>query len=525
MLDLKPFPCYIIFCKKLLIWRWKILFTSKLVKFLEGEICLFANREFVLNKYKETKFCKLPTAAELRASLNASIGSDVRNQINMIFDVGTFVELGAYTKRTSSDFINTDKSGEFESVICGYGAIEGKLAFAFAEDATRMGGVIDDRHAKKIVDLYRLATDNGAAVIGIFNSNGADIFSGTSALSAYGKIMSAVAKASGTIPQIAFVTGKCIGTSAAIAAMFDIVVKDDSAELYVATPALTGIKNAQDSIIAYSAESAKCISYIRSIVSYLPDNSSVGIVTDMCTDNLNKKLGDLNFAGNAVSMISAIADNALFYEYSRAYAPEITVAFTSIGGVRCGVIATSYSVGDGRITASGARKASKFINFCNSFSLPLVTLVDSDGLAVDKDSESALFSSELAKLAFSYASATVPKVTVIVGHAIGAAFVLLGSKSLGADIVYAIDNSEIGALTAEASVAFAWDKYINEENTRDDLILDWKSNISSPVHAAESGDIDDIISTNELRLRLCSALLMLGAKGAASVSGRMVLPL
>ena len=97
----------------------------------------------------------------------------------MIFDAGTFVELGAYTKRASSDFINTEKSGEFESVICGYGAVEGKLAFAFAEDATRMGGVIDDRHAKKIVDLYRLAIDNGAVVIGIFNSNGADIFSGS----------------------------------------------------------------------------------------------------------------------------------------------------------------------------------------------------------------------------------------------------------------------------------------------------------------------------------------------------------
>ena len=111
------------------------------------------------------------------------------------------------------------------------------------------------------------------------------------------------------------------------------------------------------------------------------------------------------------------------------------------------------------------------------------------------------------------------------GRAIGAAFVFLGSRALGADIVYAIDNSEIGALTAEASVAFAWDKYITEENTREDLIVDWKRNISSPVHAAESGEIDDIISTNELRLRLCSALLMLGAKGAASFSGRMVLPL
>lgn len=478
-----------------------------------------------MNKYKETKFCGLPTAAELRASLNASGDADVRNQLSMIFDAGTFVELSAYTKRAASDFLKTEEMSELESVICGYGAIDGKLAFAFAEVASRMGGAIDERHAKKITDLYKLAVENGAAVIGIFNSNGADIFSGTSSLSAYGRIMSAVAKASGVIPQIAYVAGKCIGTSAAIAAMFDIVIKDKSAELYVTTPALTGVKNAQDSIIAYSAESAQCISYLRSLVSYLPDNSSVGITFDICTDNLNKKLGDLDFAGDAISMISVISDNGLFYEYSKDYAPEISVAFTTIGGIKCGIVASSFAVDSGRITTSAARKAARFINFCNSFSLPIVTLVDSMGLTIDKNNEVALFSAELAKLAFAYAGATVPKVTVIMGHAIGAAFVLLGSKALGADIVYALDNSEIAALPAEAGVAFAWDKYITEENTRADLILDWKNNVSSPVHAAESGDIDDIIDTNELRIRICSALLMLSAKGSASVKGRKILPL
>ena len=294
-----------------------------------------------MNKYQETKFCSLPSAAELRASLEANGDSSVRNQLALIFDASTFVELSAYTKRGTSDFLNTEKSSELESVICGYGAIDGKLAFAFAEDITRMGGAIDERHAKKIVDLYKLAISNGAAVIGIFNSNGADIFSGTSALSAYGRIMSAVSSASGVIPQIAFVTGKCIGTSAAIAAMFDVVVKDSAAELYVNTPALTGLKDAQDAIVAFSAETAQCASYIRSLVSFLPDNASAGVSVDVCTDNLNRKLGDLDFAGNAASMISVIADNALYYEYSKDYAPEITVAFTTVGGVKCGVVASS----------------------------------------------------------------------------------------------------------------------------------------------------------------------------------------
>ncbi|MBQ8321960.1 MAG: hypothetical protein IJX92_06305 [Clostridia bacterium] len=178
-----------------------------------------------MDKYTKPTFCGLPTAAELRSELANSQGSDVRAQIALLFDENTFVETGAFTKRGYSDFINTEKSNEFEGVITGYGAIDGKLVFAFAEDASRMGGAIDDRHAKKITELYNLALSNGAPVIGIFNSNGTDIFQGTTALAAYGRIMSAVTRASGVIPQISFVTGKCIGTSAAIASMFDIVVK------------------------------------------------------------------------------------------------------------------------------------------------------------------------------------------------------------------------------------------------------------------------------------------------------------
>ena len=494
---------------------------------MEGEICTkYANREFVLEKYTKPNFCALPTAAELRASLIASEGSDVRAQIAQIFDEATFVETSAFAKRGFSDFITTEKFNEFESVICGYGAIDGKLVFAFAEDASRIGGVIDERHAKKITDLYAMALKNGAPVIGIFNSNGTDIFEGTVGLAAYGRIMSAVSKASGVVPQIAFVAGKCIGTSAAIASMFDVVVKESKAQLYVTSPALTGAEGAQNAIVAYTGEQAQCAGYVRSVISFLPSNSSVGVqCSDVCTDNLNRKLGNLDFSGEALSAISVIADNGMFYELGADYAPSASTAFATIGGCKCGVVATSYAKNEGRISAASARKIARFVNLCNSFSLPVVTLVDSLGLAIDKANEE-LFAPELAKLAMAYASAECPKVTVINGHAIGASFVLLGSKALGADIVYALDESEIGALNAESSVAFAWDKYITEENTRQDLINEWKSTVSSPAYAAASGEIDDIISINEMRARICSALLMLSAKGCASnASCRKVLPL
>ena len=154
-----------------------------------------------------------------------------------------------------------------------------------------------------------------------------------------------------------------------------------------------------------------------------------------------------------------------------------------------------------------------------------MTLVDSLGLEIDSDNEKTYFAPELAKLAYAYSTATVPMVTVILGHAIGAAFVLLGSKALGADIVYALNNSEIGALNASSGVAFAWDSYITLEKTRQDLVEEWKNTVSSPATAAASGEIDDIITTNELRARICSALLMLAAKGSADISRRKILPL
>ena len=500
---------------------------SPYLTFLRKErFARIANQIFALDKYTKPNFCSLPTAAELRDALVCAEGSDVRRQLAMLFDDSTFVETGAFVKRGTSDFLCTERSNEFEGVVCGYGAIDGKLCYVFAEDVSRMCGAIDARHAKKIADLYKLAISNAAPIIGIFNSNGTDIFEGTAALAAYGKIMSYASKASGLIPQIAYITGKCIGTSAAVASMFDIIIKEESATCYVTSPVLSGCEGAQDGMIAFTAPADQCSAYIRSLIAFLPSNSSVGIQTaDVCTDNLNRKLGNLDFGGDGLSAISVIADNGLFYELSRDYAPGTATVFATIGGIKCGIVASSFATNEGRIDTATARKISRFVTLCDSFSIPVVTLADSYGLAIDAENE-PLFAPELAKLAFAYSTSSCPKITVIMKHAIGAGFVLLGSKSLGADIVYAIDDSEIGALSAESGVAFAWDKYITEDKKREDLILEWKSTVSSPVNAASSGEIDDIISVNELRARICSALLMLSAKGnARAVANRKILPL
>ena len=464
-----------------------------------------------MDKQSISALYALPSADELRQSLANGLGSEARQQLLALFDEDTFVEVGAYTKRGFSDFFSTEKADEFEGVITGYGAIDGKLVFAFVEDASRMGGVIDERHAKKIANIYDMAIKNGSPVVGVFNSNGADVFAGTTSLAAYAKIMKCVSQASGLIPQIAYADGNCIGTCCAIAAMFDFVIKNKDAHFYVANHDNQS-KNAENFTVAFEGAKEECLATIRSLISFLPENASVGADVLECADNLNRTLGELDFGGEALAVVSTIADNGVFFEVSKNVSDVVSCVFTTIGGVKCGVVATSFAKNEGRIDAQAARKIARFVTFCDAFAIPVVTLVDSLGLA-HEEAERNHFAEALSDLAYAYATSECPMVTILMGHAIGASFALLGSKALGADVVYVLDNAEVGALNAECGVAFAWDTYINEETTRDELIAKWKANVSSPVAGCASGEIDDIISTNELRARICSALLMLSSKG------------
>lgn len=376
-----------------------------------------------------------------------------------------------------------------------------------------MKGALDENHAKKICALYDLAIKNGAPVVGIFDCAGADIFEGAAALAAYGRIMKAVSTASGRIPQIALVNGNCIGSFAAIAAMFDFVVKTKKANFYVNSPEFVGTADSQAPLTSYAADDvAQAIVHIRTLMGYLPDRACGSISVEGTADGLNRMLGNLDFGGDVNAVIGAIADNGIFLEIGNDYAGVLTTAFATVGGIKCGFVGTSYVVDEGRITAAAARKAARFIDVCDAFSIPVITLVDSMGLASCEESENAPFAADLAKLAMAYAKSITPKITIILGHAIGASFAILGSKALGADIAYALDNAEIGALASEASVAFAWSNLINPDKSREELIDEWRKSLSSPVAAASLGEIDDIVSTNELRARICSALQMLAAK-------------
>ena len=469
---------------------------------------------------------KIKTAVALRRALERKDADSVkaaaaaktfsaRQLIASVLDEGTFAEIGAYVKRAPD-------SEEFEGVICGYGAIDSRLVFVFAQDFYRMKGAFDDNQAKKICSLYELAIKSGAPIIGIFNSSGAVLSEGVDALGAYGKVMSAVAKASGVIPQIAYIDGICAGSAAVIASMFDIVtcVKDKSS-VYVTPPTLlkgntgTSAYASSNGLVSkvYSSE-ADALSGIRALVNYLPQNNMEGTVTEMMTDDLNR-LVDVSFVANGnydvKNVISAIADNYSYIELSEDYAPEAVCALAAVGGCVAGIVANQPKENGGRLTPFGARKIAKFVSMCDSFGIPVITLVDSEGFVVGDEFENMPFAAELSKLAYAYSGATTAKVTVVLGNAFGGAFTLMGSKSIGADVAIALDSAKISIMSPRSAVAFLCNERVAKK-TREEVETSWAAENAAPIMAAVHGEIDDIIASAELRQRICAALSMLASK-------------
>lgn len=436
-----------------------------------------------------------------------------RQIITSLLDEGTFAEIGAYVKRAAN-------TNEFEGVLCGYGAIDSRLVFVFAQDIYRMKGAFDSFQAEKICNLYKLAIENGAPVIGIFNSAGALLEEGVDALSAYGKVMHTVAKASGIIPQIAYINGVCAGSSAVIAAMFDITVSvKDVGGIYVAPKNVVGktASPAETGLISKVYENGKdALLGLRSLISYLPQNNLEGTVCEAESDDVNRVL-DLSVISSAgydmTTVISAVADGGRYIEISDHFAKEAVCAFASIGGTVCGIAANQPKEKGGKLSAAAAKKLAKFVSLCDGFGIPVVTLVDSEGTEYSVENENAPFASELAKLAFAYSSATTAKVTAVIGNAYGSAFTLMGSKSVGADVALALETAKISPLSPARAVAFLHNEKVAKQD-RATLEADWAAENASAAAAAAHGEIDDIIEASALRQYLCASLFMLASKSS-----------
>ncbi len=454
-------------------------------------------------------------------------------RINSLLDENSFVEIGGMVTARATDFNMEPKETPADGVVTGYGLIDGNLVYVYSQDASVMGGSIGEMHAKKIVGLYDLALKMGAPVIGLLDSAGLRLQEATDALNGFGEIYKKQAMASGVIPQITAVFGNCGGGLALFPAMTDFTfMEEKGAKLFVNSPnALAGNNEAkndtaaakfqsQESGLADVAAEADIYAQIRQLVTMLPANNEENGSYDECTDDLNRVCAELaNCVGDTSIALSQIADNQAYFEVKANYAKEMTVGFIKLNGMTVGAVANRTEVydADGKVsekfdaalTPAGCTKAAEFINFCDSFDIPVLSFTNVKGFAATVDAEKEI-AKAAAKLTYAFANATVPKVNVIIGQAFGSAYITMNSKAIGADLTFAWDSASIGMMDAELAAKIMYDgkgaDVIKEKTAA------YKELQTSAVSAAKRGYVDQIILSADTRKYVIGAFEMLFTK-------------
>lgn len=439
-----------------------------------------------------------------------------RARITALFDRGTFSEVGAYINRSRSS--NPD---EFSGVICGYGAIGGKLAFAFVQDRARMGGAFGRYSALKIISLYEMAQKNGAPIIGIFDSDGVSVYEGVRALAGLGNTLGASARAAGAIPRIALIPGVCGGNMAVLASGFDFVISTapgdkTGSEIFAISPFVNGVTvTAETGFTSYEAkDEADLYVTARKLLEYLPSNNAEGAV--VCDGDLSAKPDIEGLTGEA--LIAALADNKNYLRLWSRYAPGLAAGFAVVGGVSCAFIVNDRTYKNGALTPEACRVVARIERFADRFGIPLISLVDCPGFDTEEVND-AEYIYAAADLIDAMQNSTNAKISAVVGKAYGPGFVYMASKSCGGDIAFATPDSCISALSPEASVALLWNDRIRAADlsaSREVLEREWRDQYASPNEAALCGEIDDIVPINEIRPRIASALQMLLGKSTLS---------
>lgn len=469
--------------------------------------------------------------------LQASKKKTAAERMSALFDEGTFVEIGAYVKKRVTETDAAAKASDYEGVVTGYGAVNGRLVFAYAQDFSRQSGALSEACVKKITAIYSMAEKNGAPVVSVFDSAGVVITEGIDALSGYGAIISKASILSGVIPQYSVICGTCAGGAAVIASVSDFIfMEKTNGKIFINPPFV--IKNSADGKADENIGSAEtaakigqcakvvdgedaCFGELRALIEYLPSNnldSNVYTEADDDFNRLNDTLADLVLTEkyDMTQVIGEIADGGNFYELYADYAPNIVCGFVSIANMTVGVVANQPKTDGGVLCPNACDKAAKFIYVCDSFNIPVLTLVDTYGTAVSGKAENSGFALYSAKLASAYSMASVPKITVNIGKAYGAAYLIMGSKGLGADIVMAYPTAQISILAPDTAVEFIYGDKIaaskNPAEERANMVDEWTAKTASPVEAAPSGQIDNIIESALTRQMIASSLLLLQSK-------------
>ena len=455
-------------------------------------------------------------------------------RITSLLDANSFVEIGKSVTARSTDFNMTEKKAPSDGVITGYGVIDGNLVYVYSQDASVLNGTVGEMHAKKISALYDLAIKTGAPVIGLVDCAGMRLQEATDALEAFGGIYFKQTMASGMIPQITAVFGTCGGGMAVVPALTDFTfIEAKKGKMFVNSPnALDGnytekcdtasaaFQSEETGLIDAVESEEEILAEIRQLVSLLPSNFEDNDSFAECTDDLNRACEDIAAcAGDTSIALSRIADNGIFFETKRDYGKDVVTGLLRVNGMTVGAVANRTEVYDaegekteefdGTLSARGARKAAGFVKFCDAFDIPVLTLTNVTGFKATVCGEKVMAKS-VGELVHAFASATVPKVNVIIGKAYGTAYVAMNSKSVGADIVYAWDNAEIGMMDASMAAKIMYPG--SEASVINEKAAEYRELQSSVESAAARGYVDTVIAPADTRKYVIGAFEMLFTK-------------
>ena len=464
---------------------------------------------------------------------NTTSSNPASLRIANLLDEGSFVEIGGQVTARATDFNMQEKKAPTDGVITGYGVIDGNLVYVYSQDASVLNGTIGEMHAKKIANIYDMAMKMGAPVIGLIDCAGLRLQEATDALNAFGSFYYKQAMASGVIPQITAVFGNCGGGLAAAAALSDFTFMAENGKLFVNSPntipgntadkcdtASAKFQSEESGIVDGVGSEEEILGEIRSLVAILPANNEDNDAYDECTDDLNRVCADLeNAAEDAALALSMISENGVFIETKKAYAKDMVTGFIRLNGMTVGAVANRSKVYDeegntaeefdGTLSAMGCKKAAAFVKFCDAFGIPVLTLTNVKGLKATACSEKNL-AREMAALTYAFADATVPKVNVITGKAFGSAYVTMNSKAIGADMVYAWPEAEIGMMAADMAAKIMYTDA--DADTLKAKTEEYKALQSSPLSAAGRGYVDTIIEPADTRKYVIGAFEMLITK-------------
>ena len=465
-----------------------------------------------------------------------------RERINLFLDKGSFVELDKFVVHRCNDFGMQDKKFPGDGVVTGYGKVNGRQVFVFAQDFTVFGGSLGMTHGRKICKIMDLALDVGAPVIGLNDSGGARIQEGVESLAGYAEIFLRNVMASGVIPQISAVMGPCAGGAVYSPAITDFtVMSKDSSYMFITGPdvikAVTHeevtsedlggamVHNSKSGVAHFASENDEdSISIIRELLSFLPSNNMEDPPRSSCDDPIDRKEMDLrsivpdnpNKPYDMKDVISKVVDEGYFFEIHEHYAQNIVVGFSRIGGRVVGVVGNQPMILAGCLDIDASIKAARFVRFCDCFNIPILTFEDVPGFLPGTNQEWGGIIRHGAKLLYAYSEATVPRITVITRKAYGGAYDVMSSKHIRGDINLAFPTAEIAVMGSDGAVNIISRAQIagsdDPEAERLKLIEEYKENFANPYRAAELGFIDEVIRPEDTRHRVATALEMLDGK-------------